>query len=147
VSRPRTRPRHAGLIVDRDGRWLIVRPAGEHQWHLPGGLTERGESPSDACRRELREELGLDLTPGPLHALGWNRPRSPGRNARFSFIFDMGTHDADTLSALIHRQPSELDAWQWSPPDDALNMLHPDMAARLAVARRTPPSAVYIEQR
>jgi Porphobilinogen deaminase, dipyromethane cofactor binding domain/NUDIX domain len=94
------------VVISRDGRKLA---------DLPGGLIERDESPADACRRELREELGLDLTPGPLHALGWNRPRSPGRNARFSFIFDMGAHDADTLSSLIRLQPSELDAWQWSP--------------------------------
>lgn len=134
-----------GLILDQTGRWLIVRPVGDHRWHLPGGLIEQDESPADACRRELREEIGVDLLPGRLYALGWNPPRRPGRKARFSFIFDMGTHDADMLSSLVRLQVSELDAWQWSHPDQALNVLHSDVAERLTIARNAVPSAVYIE--
>ncbi|MGI8308549.1 NUDIX domain-containing protein [Saccharopolyspora hattusasensis] len=145
---PPARPATArGMIFDTAGRWLIVRPTGDHRWHLPGGLIEQNETPADACRRELREELGVDLTPGPLYALGWNPPRRPGRNARFSFIFDMDTHDTATLSRRIRLQATELDAWQWSSPDEALSLLHADVAARLTVARSNQPSAVYVQQR
>lgn len=39
------------------------RPAVEcYTWEFPAGLVEPGERPSDACRRELKEETGLDIT-------------------------------------------------------------------------------------
>ncbi len=64
-SRPSTglRIRQAAraLIVDPDDRVLLVRfefPAGT-RWALPGGGIEPGESPVEAVRRELVEEVGL----------------------------------------------------------------------------------------
>lgn len=36
------------------------------QWALPGGRVEPGEAPADTARRELHEELGLDLPPSAV---------------------------------------------------------------------------------
>jgi len=135
-----------GLIRDTSGCWLIVQPVTNNRWHLPGGLIEQDESPAAACAREIHEELGLNLTPGPLYVAGWNPPRRPGRSARFTFVFDMGSYDADRLASRIALQSSELKDWRWMEPGPALGILHPDMAARLTTARRTPPTAVYAEQ-
>ena len=55
----------AGLVL-HNGQYLIAkRPAGSHLggfWEFPGGKREPGESLEDCLHRELREELGIEIT-------------------------------------------------------------------------------------
>ena len=57
-------PRHivvaAGFIRDDDGRVLMILSP-KRGWEFPGGQVEEGESLSDAVRREVREETGIDV--------------------------------------------------------------------------------------
>ena len=60
----------AAVIGGPDGRILVCsRPAGTHmagKWEFPGGKIEPGEAPEDCIRREIREELGMEIAVGPV---------------------------------------------------------------------------------
>ena len=52
----------AAAIIVRDGKVLSARRSGVAEgWELPGGKIEPSETAEDACRREVREELALEL--------------------------------------------------------------------------------------
>jgi len=54
----------AVALVERGDRVLLVRrarPPYAGTWDLPGGFLEAGETPERGLRRELREELGLEV--------------------------------------------------------------------------------------
>ena len=58
-------PAATAVVSDEAGRILLVlrnREPGKHQWALPGGFVETGESPADAAKRELEEETGLSAS-------------------------------------------------------------------------------------
>jgi 8-oxo-dGTP diphosphatase len=55
----------AGILLDAEGRYLLgQRPEGKPYagyWEVPGGKIENGESVFAALKRELQEELGIDI--------------------------------------------------------------------------------------
>ena len=54
-----------GVLVRQDGNFLLTsRPAGKAYagyWEFPGGKLEKGESVAQALKRELEEELGINI--------------------------------------------------------------------------------------
>lgn len=58
------RPKTFGVqgVIQHEGDILLVRNTyGRQEWTFPGGSIARGETEEDAIRREVREEVGLDL--------------------------------------------------------------------------------------
>ena len=55
-------PTTDAVIAGEDGRVVLIRRKNEpHGWALPGGFVDAGEELGAACRREAREETGLEV--------------------------------------------------------------------------------------
>ncbi len=55
----------AGVIADEHGRIVVLvrgQEPGQGKWDLPGGFVDPGETAEEALRREVREEVGLEVT-------------------------------------------------------------------------------------
>ena len=64
------------VVFDSRGRVLLIRrgqPPARGWWSLPGGRQEAGETLRGCCAREVLEETGLDIEPGPIVALAERR--------------------------------------------------------------------------
>lgn len=103
---PRKRGIGQMLVRDTGGRVLLCQLTYKTDWDLPGGVVELNESPRLAVGRELQEELGLTIDPGPLVLTDWLPPWS-GWDDALCLVFDGGVHDP-SLTDRIEREPREI---------------------------------------
>ncbi|MGH3750807.1 MAG: NUDIX domain-containing protein [Micromonosporaceae bacterium] len=103
------------LFVNDDEQVMLVQPTYKSYWDLPGGYVESGESPLQACRREVAEELGIRPTLGRLLALDWAPYATDGD--KMHFIFDGGRLD-DAQHESIKLQASEIAAYRYVSRDE-----------------------------
>ncbi|MFD3805676.1 NUDIX domain-containing protein [Streptomyces sp. NPDC058611] len=132
ANRPKALTAASVLFTGPDGGVLLVRPAygrpGRHQ--LPGGGVDSdlGETPRAAARREVLEELGLDLAPGRLLAVNWSH--KAGRPARIRFLYDGGVLSAPVLDR-IRLPPAELLDWRTAAPAELRDLVAPSLRRQI----------------
>ncbi len=68
------------VVRDGRGRVLLIRRKDSGEWGFPAGAVEIGESALDCCRREVREETGLDVITAVPFAL-YSEPRFQATDA------------------------------------------------------------------
>jgi 8-oxo-dGTP pyrophosphatase MutT (NUDIX family) len=129
-----TVPASAGaLLFDGHGRLLILRPTYKSGWTLPGGeMEDDGETPWQACRREVLEECGITVDDGRLVCVDFRSP-GPRRRGGVRFLFDCGVID-DAVLAGIAVQASEIAEFRLADVPQALALLRGPIRRRVARA-------------
>jgi 8-oxo-dGTP diphosphatase len=137
-------PASAGaLIRDTAGRLLILKPNYKKRWTIPGGQIEAsGESPWEGCRRETREECGIEIARGRLVCVDFLHPK-PGRLGGMRFLFDCGTFTDQQLDG-ITLDPGEIDEHRLVDVDQALLLLSGPLRRRVGAGIHAR-SCVYLE--
>lgn len=110
-----------GALVERNEELLLVRQGG--QWMLPGGGVEPGESHAEALVRELAEETGLAVDPGPLRAVVENSYVHDEETVGFHFALYGATTDSRTVTEDPGLAEEEIESVEWfrSLPADTLD--------------------------
>ena len=132
ASQPRKRVGADALVRDQRGRVLLVDPKYKPDWDIPGGMAEANEPPTLTVRRELKEELGLEIVVGRLLCVDWVSPHGPWDDS-LMFIFDGGIL-SDRRIASLQLRDGELKNYQFADRTTAQALLRDYVWNRLGAA-------------
>ncbi|MGV1013516.1 MAG: NUDIX domain-containing protein [Methyloceanibacter sp.] len=127
-----------GVVIDGQGRVLLVRHSYRPGWWFPGGGVEWGETLEAALARELHEEVGVTLTGAPeLHGVFANFSNFPGDHIAV-FVVRHWRREA------THRAPREIAEQAMFTPKDPPSLTDRGTRKRLAeIFDHAPLSAAW----
>lgn len=132
------------VIVDDDGRVLLVNPTYKADWEVPGGVVELNESPSAACKREIAEELGIEVEIGELMCVDYSAT-TPDYVESLMFLFRVSALTSREIGS-IRLPAAELSEFRFCSLDEAALLLDSRLGARLAAVLGSGPGrGPYLE--
>lgn len=125
------------FIERDDGAMLLVRLSYRRGWGVPGGLLKRGELPAEAARREVREEVGLEV-----ELVGEPAVVVAPEAQRVDLVYRARPACGQDVTTAQPLSPEIVDA-QWFPAGSLPELQHETSGALVALARSArSPQAV-----
>ena len=133
------------LILNEKSELLIVKPSYKDHWSVPGGVIDENESPRNACVREVKEEIGLDIENPKFLCVDWTSPMSE-KGESLQFIFFGGILRAKQIKD-IKLQAKEIGDYQFLSLEKALPLLSEKLKRRIpkCLEAMKNKTALYLE--
>lgn len=128
----------------REGKALLVEPTYKDSFEIPGGIVENEESPRQALKREIEEELGIKGDPGRLLVIEYQTGNdSKTESLMFIFEFRLSDYEERKISLCL----DELRSWHYADPATWEEKLGVPLARRLKFAAQALASGSmkYVE--
>lgn len=123
----------AVCVIERDdGALLLVRQVYRNGWGVPGGLAKRHEDVAECARREVLEEIGLEV-----ELVGEPAVVVDARPQRVDVVF-RARPVAGSDPMLVRPRSPEIDEVRWFDPEELPGLQHEAVSALVALARSAP---------
>ena len=115
------------LLFNPDGHILLIKNRLRDSWEYPAGASDGRESPIEACRREVGEEVGLHLDRYRLIGIDFFHRATPNGNLFFTFAAEVSYEHASA----VQPQALEVAEYRWVDREAALELISPRLKPRL----------------
>ena len=113
----------AAIILDKEKVFATQRGDGEFKdgWEFPGGKIEQGETPGQALKREIKEELDIEIEVGKLlETVEYDYPKFHLTMHCFLCTIQSGELVLKEHEAAKWLTKESLDSVDWLPADEGL---------------------------
>ncbi|MFC1648192.1 NUDIX domain-containing protein [Nanoarchaeota archaeon] len=109
----------AKSLIMKDGKFLIIQEnlGNELVWDFPGGKIEFGETPQETVKREVKEEIGLDVEVGENLGVWWFIGRNKDHVVANSFLC---TATSDKIDFTKNPADEEIVGHKWVTKEEFL---------------------------
>lgn len=127
---PRKYMSAGAIFLNKSGEILLVKPHYKDVWEIPGGMVDTNESPQQACVREVKEEINLNIKPDKLLVVDFSKQQE-FRGDSLQFVFWGGVLAPDEIEK-IKLQDGELTEFKFFTLEQAMPKISAKMKIRLA---------------